>query len=122
MENIRPGVSNIDLIQGEDYIETITLIDQLTGDPFDISTADKIVLEIKEDLRSKSVIKLTLGNGLTIIGTNELKLLIHNSLTLKLSRQKYLYDILFGLETSTNPQYLIKGQINVINSISRITP
>jgi len=120
MENIRPGISNIDLIQGEDYTETLTLVDQLTGDPYDISTADKIVLEIKEDLRYQSVIKLTLGNGLTIIGTNELKILIHNSLTLRLSRQRYLYDILFGLEASANPQYLIKGQINVQNSISRI--
>ena len=119
MENIRPGVSNIDLIQGEDYTETLTLVDQTTDQPYDISTASKIVLEVKENARFHTIIKLTLGNGLTIIGTNELKILIHSSLTLKLSRPTYIYDILFGLEEGANPQYLIKGQINVTNTISR---
>lgn len=120
MEDTRPGILNIDLIQNENYEEVLELTDDITDEPFDISSASDIILEVREDLRYQTVFKLSLNNGITITDTNKIKILIHNSLTRKLSRKRYVYDILFNLESGAQPAYLIKGQILVTNTISRI--
>lgn len=120
MEDIRPGILNIDLLQNESYEETWEFTDDISGDPFDISTSSDIIMEVKEDFRLHSIFKLTIGNGLTVIGTNQLKVLIHYSNTRKLSRPRYVFDVLFNLESGIKPSYLLRGQINVTRTISRI--
>lgn len=120
MDNVRPGIANIDLFQNENYEEEWELTDDFTGEPYDISTASEIVLEVKENLRLHTIFRLTLGNGITIVPTNKIKILIHHSLTRKLSSKRYQFDVLFNLSGGTSPSYLVRGQINVINTISRI--
>lgn len=119
MAQERIGIANIELVQNENYTETMDLQDVATSQPFAINTSSYVVMEIKEHVRQHSIIKLTLGDGLTIQGTNNLHLFISSARTRRLSGRIYHYDILFGLDGGADPVYLIKGQINVINTNSR---
>jgi hypothetical protein len=120
MENIRPGVYNIDLIQNENFDVTLVLRNKLTGEPYIIEDS-QVFLQVKEASRQHVIISLAIGSGLSITETDRLRIFMSKAQTRKLSGPRYLYDILFLLDGGANPRYLIKGQINVQNTITTET-
>lgn len=116
MAETRPGVLNITLIQNENYDLSLFLTNEYTGEPELINSASDILLSVKESHLSKPEFTLSLGNGITILSPSSIRVFMAGILTRRLNRTRYQYDILFMLNSGTNPTYLIKGQINVINT------
>jgi hypothetical protein len=109
----KQGVLNITLVQGN-YLEVPTTWMGLSQ-PIDLTTFDAIRMEVKKiyNVNETPFLVFTVGNGLTISGTDD------NILTFVLGEEfwnsqttKWVYDIVF--ETATGEKYTyLKGTITV---------
>lgn len=119
MEDVRTGIYNIDLFQGEKFEVTLVFQIKYSGISFPIEDSTNAVLTVQKDKTSKPVFNLVLGNGLTITGENSIKVYMASILTNKLIESQYQYDLLLMTANGSKPRYFLRGQINVINSISK---
>jgi hypothetical protein len=109
----KQGVLNITIVQGN-YLEVPTTWTGLSQ-PIDLTTFDAIRMEVKKtyNVNETPFLVFTVGNGLTISGTDD------NILTFVLGEEfwnsqttKWVYDIVF--ETATGEKYTyLKGTITV---------
>ena len=107
----KQGILNISNVQGN-YLE-VPLTFTTGGNPIDLTTFDSIKMEVKKtyNVNETTFLEFTVGNGLTISGTND------NILTFVLDETfwtsqttKWVYDITF--ENGSGERYTyIKGTI-----------
>jgi hypothetical protein len=110
----KQGVLNITLVQGN-YLSVTTTWKNGLEQPIDLTTFDAIRMEVKKtyNVNETPFLTFTVGNGLTISGTDD------NILTFVLGEEfwnsqttKWVYDIVF--ETATGEKYTyLKGTITV---------
>jgi hypothetical protein len=117
--NIRPGIYNIDIIQGELFDVTLNLQNYYTKDIFPIS--GDVYMHIAEEQRHQPIIKLATDEGLQLVADNKVRIIISPAQSSKLTLPRYRYDILFALEEGARPRFLIRGQITVTNTITKPT-
>jgi hypothetical protein len=107
----KQGILNISNVQGN-YLE-VPMTFTTGGNPIDLTTFDAIKMEVKKtyNVNETPFLEFTVGNGLTISGTND------NILTFVLDETfwqsqttKWVYDITF--ENNSGERYTyIKGTI-----------
>jgi hypothetical protein len=110
----KQGVLNITLVQGN-YLSVPTTWKNGLEQPIDLTTFDAIRMEVKKtyNVNETPFLTFTVGNGLTISGTDD------NILTFVLGEEfwnsqttKWVYDIVF--ETASGEKYTyLKGTITV---------
>lgn len=120
MTDVRPGIYNINLFQGEEFEVDLIFQIKYTGVAYPIDSSSKAVMTIQRARNLAPLVSLVLGNGLTITHENTLKVYMAPSVTDKLKEKNYQYDLMLLID-GTKPKYFIRGQITVINAISKIT-
>lgn len=118
--NDRPGVAPIDIRQGEALDETWAFQDFASGDPIDLSDVTTAYLQVRASLRTQPVIALSVGNGITLLPPHQLRIFIAPAQSDRLYDTRYLYDLVLGYDSGSQPRYEVRGQVNVHNTVTRI--
>lgn len=103
-----------------DTFETVVFFfeDEALSVPFDLSQWDTLVMQIRMYANARTIlVSLELGAGLTIIGTNQLEILIEPE-EMDISTQLVVYDI--EGQNVDETKTILRGNILIDKDITRL--
>lgn len=120
------GLDTINIVRGTRWDDNVTLVDQATGNPVDLTGITGLVMRLRRGINAAIDMELSMANGRLVLidaALGVIGLRVPSAITLTLPelgnrRAKYLYDAVIE-RTAGEYEAAIKGKVNVQPSVTR---